>query len=69
MNMTRVITLVTLTVLVSIGSTATAQQPVVSLSSIEGIVVKTGTNDPLPERIWNCHASGNSCSAIEWRCR
>ncbi len=40
-------TLVTLTVLASIGSTATAQQPVVSLSSIEGIVVRTGTNEPI----------------------
>jgi hypothetical protein len=47
MNMTRVMALVTLTVLVSIGSTAAAQQPVLPQSSIEGIVVKTGTNEPI----------------------
>jgi hypothetical protein len=46
MNMTRVMTLVTLTVLISIVSTAAAQQPV-SLASIEGIVVQTGSNEPI----------------------
>jgi len=47
MNITRVMTLVTLTVFASLVSTAGAQQPVAMPSSIEGIVVRIGTNEPI----------------------
>ena len=47
MNITRVMTLVTLTVFASLVSTAAAQQPVAMPSSIEGIVVRIGTNEPI----------------------